>query len=101
MESTEARARIKANSGNSTPPHVLDTSIDTQQESTRVGQRAIPPLSASWRPAPLSEQERLKVQQILTACKDHDLEALGSLAASEGGLVEDQVRRVACELPTM
>lgn len=59
-------------------------------------ERDIPPLSASWREQPLSQNERTKVQLILQACADRDLVALRELATSEGGLVEDEIRRTAC-----
>ncbi|EMC96596.1 hypothetical protein BAUCODRAFT_51760, partial [Baudoinia panamericana UAMH 10762] len=49
----------------------------------------------SWREAPLSETERLKVLQILSASRDRNLNALRDLATSEGGLIEDEVRRTA------
>lgn len=54
------------------------------------------PLSRSWRKEPLSTNEASKVTQILHACKDQDIEQLIALAATEGGFVEDQVRRLAC-----
>ncbi|KAK4955588.1 GTPase-activating protein gyp8 [Elasticomyces elasticus] len=55
----------------------------------------LPPLTASWRAKPLSLPERDKVQDILAACRDRDLTALRALATSEGGFVEDEVRRSA------
>ncbi|KAK5187961.1 GTPase-activating protein gyp8, partial [Cryomyces antarcticus] len=54
------------------------------------------PLSASWRPEPLSEAEGSKVVQILEACRNRDVEALAALATSRHGLVEDEIRRAAC-----
>ena len=57
---------------------------------------ALPPLSASWRSEPLSPTEREKVSKILKASRDRDLTALRDLATSQGGLVEDEVRRTAC-----
>lgn len=56
----------------------------------------VPPLSASWREEPLSHNEQNKVQHILQACRDRNLDKLRTLAASEGGLVEDEIRRTAC-----
>ncbi|KAL2352567.1 GTPase-activating protein gyp10 [Cryomyces antarcticus] len=53
------------------------------------------PLSASWRPEPLSEAEGSKVVQILEACRNRDVEALAALATSRHGLVEDEIRRAA------
>ncbi|KAK0880441.1 GTPase-activating protein gyp8 [Friedmanniomyces endolithicus] len=40
--------------------------------------------------------ERAKVRDILEACRDRHLIALRDLATSEGGLVEDEIRRTAC-----
>lgn len=56
----------------------------------------IPPLSASWRQEPLSDEEKTKTQQILEACRDRDYDELNKLAASRGGYIEDELRRVAC-----
>ncbi|KAK4964891.1 hypothetical protein LTR28_003577 [Elasticomyces elasticus] len=56
------------------------------------------PLAASWRAEPLSAAETSKVVQILEACRDHDLPALAALATSDGGLVEDEIRRIAWPL---
>ncbi|KAK5116565.1 hypothetical protein LTR85_009190 [Meristemomyces frigidus] len=56
---------------------------------------SLPPLSASWRHEPLSPVENDKVQRILRACRDRDLDQLRELVISEGGLIEDEVRRTA------
>lgn len=79
----------------------------TNGDTALPGPAVAPPLSASWRDEPLSETERAKVTDVLQACRDLDLPQLRYLAASEGGLVEDEVRRTACmrspaanELPT-
>ncbi|KAK5132506.1 hypothetical protein LTR08_008890 [Meristemomyces frigidus] len=58
---------------------------------------SVPPLSASWRQAPLSQVEKDKVHRILQACRDRDLDELRELGTSDGGLIEDEVRRTACE----
>ncbi|KAF2763706.1 hypothetical protein EJ03DRAFT_303334 [Teratosphaeria nubilosa] len=55
----------------------------------------VPPLSASWRPEPLTRDERAKVHDILKACHGGDVAWLRQLAASEGGLIEDELRRTA------
>lgn len=65
-------------------------------KDARGGQPSCSPLQTSWRQDPLSETERNKVHQILEACRDYDYSSLAALATSEGGLVEDEVRRVAC-----
>jgi hypothetical protein len=57
---------------------------------------AIPPLAESWREQPLPQDERDKTRRILEACRDRDLDVLRELAVSEGGLVEDEIRRTAC-----
>lgn len=38
-----------------------------------------------------------KVDRITQACRDRDLCALRELAAAEGGLINDDLRRTACE----
>jgi hypothetical protein len=38
-----------------------------------------------------------KAQAIRLACDTHDVEALVSYATSEGGLIEDELRRKACK----
>lgn len=47
----------------------------------------------------LSEADEQKFDRILTACQDHNLELLAELASSEGGLIEDHSRRIACKHP--
>lgn len=56
------------------------------------------PLSASWRKEPLSADEKYKVHHILKACRDRNVTILKDLASSDGGLVEDELRRTACML---
>lgn len=55
------------------------------------------PLSSSWKRQALSSDDQAKVDRILLACRERDLEALRDLAASENGLIEDGVRRTACK----
>ncbi|KAK4541682.1 hypothetical protein LTR36_007826 [Oleoguttula mirabilis] len=55
----------------------------------------LPPLTASWRLEPLSPAEKDKVHRILRACRDRDLDELRGLGTTEGGLIEDEVRRTA------
>jgi hypothetical protein len=52
-------------------------------------------------PSPsLDEKGRdAKASQILDACRRRDVETLRVLSTSEGGLVSDEVRRQACQLP--
>ena len=48
---------------------------------------------------PLSSHAALqKADQILEACKEGDVDAVVEFAVTEGGLVNDEVRRKACEL---
>ncbi|KAF2101436.1 hypothetical protein NA57DRAFT_64237 [Rhizodiscina lignyota] len=49
----------------------------------------------SWTSERLPEAQQQKVMQILQACKDRNIAALASLAASRDGFVEDEVRRTA------
>lgn len=90
-------------------PEAVDSSSDTVSSQTGdaqgVGENAqtasgrdgpLPPLSASWRLKPLSQAENDKVHRILRACDEHNLDDLRHLATSEGGLIEDEVRRATC-----
>lgn len=56
----------------------------------------VSPVNSSWRKGPLSPQDKEKIEKILAACRDRDLEALAHLATSQGGLIEDELRRTAC-----
>lgn len=50
-----------------------------------------------WRGKRLSPAGCTKVSRILAACKEaRDGDHLGTLATSKDGLVDDEVRRVAC-----
>ncbi|PNS16997.1 TBC1 domain family member 20 [Sphaceloma murrayae] len=53
------------------------------------------PLSDSWRLEPLTTRERDKVASIVKACTEQDLTALAFQASTEGGFVEDEIRRQA------
>ena len=44
--------------------------------------------------------QELKRAQILEVCRTRDIAALADLAATEGGLLHDELRRKACKLPT-
>lgn len=55
----------------------------------------VPPLSTS-RNKPLSDDEEAKVQEIINATETRDWHALGRLAASPGGFIDDEVRRIVC-----
>ena len=53
-----------------------------------------------WRGKLLTRQECSKVADIVTACKDaRDVRLLATYATSPHGLVDDEVRRMACMLP--
>lgn len=73
------------------------TDIDEKNDDTDHSTDPLAPLSASWEPNPLSEQQKAKVYRILTACRDYNLEDLSDLSASDGGFLEDEIRRAACE----
>jgi len=47
-------------------------------------------------PSPRSNERNAKVADIRKACTWKDITALRALATSEGGLVSDEVRRLAC-----
>ncbi|KAI9816207.1 MAG: hypothetical protein M1827_001808 [Pycnora praestabilis] len=52
-------------------------------------------MTVPWQGGPLLEDQARKVMLILAACKNNDILALVSLATSEYGFVEDDVRQVA------
>ena len=54
------------------------------------------PLSESWRQEPLSIDESGKVARIIQACHDRDVVTLCELARTDGGFIEDEMRRRAC-----
>lgn len=70
---------------------------EATQESTRPSttETQVPPLSAS-RENPLSDDEEAQVQRVINATETRDWHALGSLAASPGGFIDDEVRRIVC-----
>jgi hypothetical protein len=70
-------------------PNVLKT-LETQ----------VPPLSA-FRENPLSDDEELQVQKIINATEARDWHELGNLAASPGGFIDDEVRRIVCTCKQM
>lgn len=72
--------------------HANNGSITTEKDGSTTR-------SSGWRAQPLSEEEAAKVMQILQACRDSDLHALAALASSAHGLVEDEIRRTACNTP--
>ena len=45
---------------------------------------------------PIPEEESAKALAILEACKWKDIDELRKLATSEGGLLNDELRRQAC-----
>lgn len=94
-----------------TKPDVSDIDDDkaaaSQQRSRQLGPDVVrdahgdvPPLSASWRHQPLSDDEKMKAKRILEACRDCDYSELNKLAGSPGGFIEDELRRAACEWPS-
>jgi len=55
------------------------------------------PLYEEWKDEPLTQKASTKVDRVLAACAvKPDLNSLVALATSTGGLVNDEVRRVAC-----
>jgi len=72
------------------------SSVDENLSTTSKG--------ASTGSLPSSEAERLsalradKADAIRTACTSRDLDALVEHATSEGGLLDDELRQIACEL---
>lgn len=69
----------------------IEAKISTSQHI----ETQVPPLSAS-RNKPLSDDEEAQVQKIINATETRDWHALGRLAASPGGFIDDEVRRIVC-----
>ncbi|KAF2161158.1 hypothetical protein M409DRAFT_69995 [Zasmidium cellare ATCC 36951] len=55
----------------------------------------VSPVNSSWQKGPLSPDDKEKVTKVLAACRNRDLQTLAHLATSQGGLIEDEVRRTA------
>jgi hypothetical protein len=55
----------------------------------------VPPLSARGEHQ-LSQDQQTQVQEIINAAKRHDWNVLAALAASPGGFIDDDVRRIVC-----
>ena len=73
-------------------------STGTQQtvsSDSKALETQVPPISAS-REKPLDADEETKVQRIVNATEARDWQALRNLAASPGGFIDDEVRRVVC-----
>ncbi|GAM84552.1 hypothetical protein ANO11243_025480 [Dothideomycetidae sp. 11243] len=71
------------------------SSIDEKSLEGVSNTQANTPLSASWRPEPLSSHESSKVDSIIRACSSKDFSALCNLAGTDEGFVEDEIRRQA------
>jgi TBC1 domain family member 20 len=63
---------------------VVDGVKDEQEEDTQS------------RKSGFSSTQQVKAAKILEACKRKDTKTLRALAASEGGLLSDELRRQAC-----
>jgi hypothetical protein len=69
--------------------------VEAQIATSQALETQVPPLSAS-RIKPLSDDEEAQVQRIINATETRDWHALGRLAASPGGFIDDEVRRIVC-----
>lgn len=72
-----------------------DDKVGAQISASQALETQVPPLSAS-RVNPLSDDEEAQVQRIINATETRDWHALGRLAASPGGFIDDEVRRIVC-----
>jgi hypothetical protein len=64
---------------------IVDSEIDKQ-----------PAESTPRSPQTLDTSKADKVDRILLACHESDLDTLATLATSDGGLLNDEIRRTAC-----
>jgi hypothetical protein len=73
----------------------MDPTSDAKEAQQPNVLTQVPPLSA-FREKPLSDDEELQVQRIINATEARDWHELGNLAASPGGFIDDEVRRIVC-----
>ena len=79
-------------------PTSKDTKIEAQispSQPSEASKAQVPPLAA-FRDKPLSDDEETQVQKIINATETRDWHALRRLAASSGGFIDDEVRRIVC-----
>lgn len=90
---------MSSNKGTTTPPLQAN-----EQHAGRLGRNngvekiavTLPPFTAGQSSDGLDDSKRSKLDEVLTACRDQDINALKALATSNGGLVNDHARRAAC-----
>lgn len=75
-----------------------NTAAAMQENDSPAAPQVLSPLApdSPQKRAAMSEDRREKINRIESACRDLDLLALVRLASSDGGLVEDELRRTAC-----
>ncbi|QIX00403.1 hypothetical protein AMS68_005920 [Peltaster fructicola] len=80
------------------PPHGLNRDEHVEKIAHPV-HSALPPLTAGRSSdAAFDDTQRKKLNAILTACQDQDVETLRALATSDAGLIDDHWRRAAWPL---
>jgi hypothetical protein len=77
------------------PDAASNDKIEAQIPTSEAVETQVPPLSAS-RNKPLSDDAEAQVQKIINATETRDWHALGRLAATPGGFIDDEVRRIVC-----
>ena len=88
--------------GNSQPQSAVEGKNDVEiKNDVTIKSVTMPSLSMSSDTQYLTPFETTKVSRIFKACTEGDQEALRELATSEGGLVDDTARRVACKNPSI
>lgn len=80
---------------NAIPDSTSNEKIEAQIATSQTLETQVPPLSA-FRKKPLSDDEEAQVQRIINATETRDWHALGRLAATPGGFIDDEVRRIVC-----
>lgn len=81
-------------SENHEPDHITETSLETEQKSAAEAEALE---SERLKNAELERRIAEKETAIRQACDLRDFDALVSYATSEGGFLNDDVRRTACE----
>lgn len=81
-------------SENNEPDHITETSLETEQKTAAEAEALE---SERLKNAELERRRAEKEKAIRQACDLRDFDALVSYATSEGGFLNDDVRRTACE----
>lgn len=92
---------MESQSSNGDPHNYGNHTDHANHAGDRIAFASSGPSFATWQSRSLSHAECTKVASIATACEStQPIERLTALATSRAGLVDDEVRRMACESMT-